>query len=165
MRAAMVAKGLVIEVEDRGLGMSEEDYASLNEQLAVGPAVRRRRPRRRPAAGRMFVIARLAVRHGIAVTLRSSPCGGTTAIRADPARDRRARALDEPAPVAAKGADEAVTVERVAAAAEKAAEMQAPRPGRCPPFPGAVRRAAGDRRSRRARPVATASAAVTSLGQ
>ncbi|MEU1307044.1 sensor histidine kinase [Streptomyces shenzhenensis] len=79
VRAATVAKGLAIEVEDRGLGMSEEDYASLNAQLAVAPQF--------DVVGLgddlrlgMFVVARLATRHGIAVTLRPSPYGGTTAI-------------------------------------------------------------------------------------
>ncbi|MER6531471.1 nitrate- and nitrite sensing domain-containing protein [Streptomyces sp. NPDC001508] len=79
VRAALVAKGLAIEVEDRGLGMSEEDYASLNAQLAVAPPF--------DVVGLaddlrlgMFVVARLATRHGIAVTLRPSPYGGTTAI-------------------------------------------------------------------------------------
>ncbi|MEU6534467.1 nitrate- and nitrite sensing domain-containing protein [Streptomyces sp. NPDC047000] len=79
VRAAMVAKGLVIEIEDRGLGMSDEDFASLNAQLAVAPQF--------DVAGLaddlrlgMFVVSRLAVRHGITVTLRPSPFGGTTAI-------------------------------------------------------------------------------------
>ncbi|MHB9858254.1 sensor histidine kinase [Streptomyces sp. YIM S03343] len=77
--AAMVAKGLAIEIEDRGLGLSDEDYASFNAQLAVAPQF--------DVAGLaddlrlgMFVVARLATRHGVAVTLRPSPYGGTTAI-------------------------------------------------------------------------------------
>ncbi|GKQ37417.1 nitrate- and nitrite sensing domain-containing protein [Streptomyces sp. A012304] len=79
VRAAMVAKGLAIEVEDRGLGMSEEDYASFNAQLAVEPKFDVVALADDLRLG-MFVIARLATRHGIAVTLRSSPYGGTTAI-------------------------------------------------------------------------------------
>ncbi|MFJ3306523.1 nitrate- and nitrite sensing domain-containing protein [Streptomyces sp. NPDC086549] len=79
VRAATVAKGLAIEVEDRGLGMSEEDYASLNAQLAVEPKFDVVALADDLRLG-MFVIARLATRHGIAVTLRPSPYGGTTAI-------------------------------------------------------------------------------------
>jgi signal transduction histidine kinase len=79
VRAALVAKGLAIEVEDRGLGMSEEDYASFNAQLAVPPQFDVVALADDLRLG-MFVIARLATRHGIAVTLRSSPYGGTTAI-------------------------------------------------------------------------------------
>ncbi|MET7882796.1 sensor histidine kinase [Streptomyces avermitilis] len=79
VRAAMVAKGLAVEVEDRGLGMSEEDYAAFNAQLAVVPQFDVVALADDLRLG-MFVIARLATRHGITVTLRSSPYGGTTAI-------------------------------------------------------------------------------------
>ncbi|WP_256921180.1 sensor histidine kinase, partial [Streptomyces hilarionis] len=79
VRATLVAKGLAIEVEDRGLGMSEEDYASFNEQLAVPPQFDVVALADDLRLG-MFVVARLATRHGIGVTLRSSPYGGTTAI-------------------------------------------------------------------------------------
>ncbi|WP_328432232.1 nitrate- and nitrite sensing domain-containing protein [Streptomyces sp. NBC_00453] len=79
VRAALVAKGLAVEVEDRGLGMSEEDYASFNAQLAVEPQFDVVALADDLRLG-MFVIARLATRHGIAVTLRPSAYGGTTAI-------------------------------------------------------------------------------------
>ncbi|MFF3848840.1 nitrate- and nitrite sensing domain-containing protein [Streptomyces sp. NPDC002328] len=79
VRASTVAKGLAIEVEDRGLGLSEEDYASLNAQLAVEPQFDVVALADDLRLG-MFVIARLATRHGITVTLRPSPYGGTTAI-------------------------------------------------------------------------------------
>ncbi|KUM75972.1 sensor histidine kinase, partial [Streptomyces curacoi] len=79
VRAAMVAKGLAVEIEDRGLGMSEEDYASFNAQLADPPQFDVVALADDLRLG-MFVIGRLAHRHGIAVTLRSSPYGGTTAI-------------------------------------------------------------------------------------
>ncbi|MCD9873102.1 sensor histidine kinase [Streptomyces guryensis] len=79
VRAALVAKGLAIEVEDRGLGLPEGDYASFNAQLAVEPQFDVVALADDLRLG-MFVIARLATRHGIAVTLRPSPYGGTTAI-------------------------------------------------------------------------------------
>ncbi|WP_371581993.1 nitrate- and nitrite sensing domain-containing protein [Streptomyces sp. NBC_01314] len=79
VRAAIVAKGLALEVEDRGLGMSGEDYAAFNAQLAVPPQFDVVALADDLRLG-MFVIARLATRHGITVTLRASPYGGTTAI-------------------------------------------------------------------------------------
>ncbi|MFJ3668933.1 nitrate- and nitrite sensing domain-containing protein [Streptomyces sp. NPDC090106] len=79
VRAALVAKGLAVEIEDRGLGMSEEEYASFNAQLAELPKFDVVALADDLRLG-MFVIARLARRHGITVTLRSSPYGGTTAI-------------------------------------------------------------------------------------
>lgn len=79
VQASSVAKGLAVEVEDRGLGMSEEDYASLNSQLAVPPKFDVVALADDLRLG-MFVIGRLATRHGITVTLRPSPYGGTTAI-------------------------------------------------------------------------------------
>ncbi|MFE3033977.1 nitrate- and nitrite sensing domain-containing protein [Streptomyces canus] len=79
VRAELVAKGLAIEVEDRGLGMSEEDYAAFNAHLAQAPKFDVVALADDLRLG-MFVVARLANRHGIQVTLRSSPYGGTTAI-------------------------------------------------------------------------------------
>ncbi|MDT0396204.1 MULTISPECIES: nitrate- and nitrite sensing domain-containing protein [Streptomyces] len=79
VRAAMVAKGLVVEIEDRGLGMSDDDYASLNGQLAKAPQFDVVALADDLRLG-MFVISQLAHRHGIGVTLRPSPYGGTTAI-------------------------------------------------------------------------------------
>ncbi|MGY3204916.1 sensor histidine kinase [Streptomyces sp. TE5632] len=79
VRAALVAKGLAVEVEDRGLGMSEDDYASMNAQLAKPPQFDVVALADDLRLG-MFVISQLAHRHGITVTLRPSPYGGTTAI-------------------------------------------------------------------------------------
>ncbi|MFC8434265.1 nitrate- and nitrite sensing domain-containing protein [Streptomyces sp. NPDC057253] len=79
VRAGLVAKGLAVEVEDRGLGMSEDEYASFNAHLAEAPKFDVVALADDLRLG-MFVIARLANRHGIQVTLRSSPYGGTTAI-------------------------------------------------------------------------------------
>ncbi|WSZ61564.1 nitrate- and nitrite sensing domain-containing protein [Streptomyces canus] len=79
VRAGLVAKGLAVEVEDRGLGMSEDEYASINAHLAQAPKFDVVALADDLRLG-MFVIARLANRHGVQVTLRSSPYGGTTAI-------------------------------------------------------------------------------------
>jgi hypothetical protein len=140
----MVAKGLVIEVEDRGLGMSEEDYASLNEQLAVAPQFDVVALADDLRLG-MFVIARLATRHGIAVTLRSSPYGGTTAIVLVPHEIVVPEAPEESSPGAspavdaddAAGVTEAVLAKKAAALAERAAGAPSPAPGGLPGIPPA----------------------------
>ncbi|GAA3776316.1 nitrate- and nitrite sensing domain-containing protein [Streptomyces phyllanthi] len=96
VRAAMVGRGLAVEIEDRGLGMSEEDYAAFNAQLAVPPQFDVVALADDLRLG-MFVIARLATRHGIVVTLRSSPYGGTTAIVLIPHDIVVQETFDEPA--------------------------------------------------------------------
>jgi signal transduction histidine kinase len=76
VRAERVANGVVVEVEDRGLGMSEQDMATANERLANPPQFDLADSDRLG----FFVIARLAVRHEIKITLRPSPYGGLAAI-------------------------------------------------------------------------------------
>ncbi|MBV9208253.1 MAG: nitrate- and nitrite sensing domain-containing protein [Actinobacteria bacterium] len=71
-----VANGFAIEVEDRGLGMSPQRLAELNERLASPPEFN---PAESEQLG-LFVVSQLAKRHGIRVTLRGSPYGGTSAI-------------------------------------------------------------------------------------
>jgi signal transduction histidine kinase len=73
---SLVANGIVVEIEDRGLGMSEADLARANEQLAEPPEFNLTST----AQLGLFVVGRLAERHGIRVRLRDSPYGGTTAI-------------------------------------------------------------------------------------
>ncbi|GGL25531.1 sensor histidine kinase [Planomonospora parontospora] len=71
-----VAHGYAIEIEDRGLGMSEEDIASANERIANPPELK--------LAGNarlgLYVVSRLAERHGVRVTFKASPYGGTTVV-------------------------------------------------------------------------------------
>ncbi|GAA2122590.1 hypothetical protein GCM10009727_08750 [Actinomadura napierensis] len=71
-----VANGFAIEVEDRGLGMTEEALRAANARLEDPPEFD---PSDSAQLG-LFVVARLAERHDIKVTLRQSPYGGTTAI-------------------------------------------------------------------------------------
>jgi signal transduction histidine kinase len=71
-----VTNGFVIEIEDRGLGLTRERLAELNDRLANPPDVN---PANTEQLG-LFVVAQLARRHGIQVTLRTSPYGGSTAV-------------------------------------------------------------------------------------
>ena len=71
-----VANGFAIEVEDRGLGMSPSRLAELNDRLANPPEFN---PSDSEQLG-LFVVSQLAKRHGIRVTLKASPYGGTAAI-------------------------------------------------------------------------------------
>jgi signal transduction histidine kinase len=71
-----VANGFAIEVEDRGLGMSAQRLFELNDRLASPPEFN---PSDSEQLG-LFVVSQLAKRHGIRVTLKASPYGGTSAI-------------------------------------------------------------------------------------
>ncbi|NUU25672.1 MAG: sensor histidine kinase, partial [Streptomycetaceae bacterium] len=79
VRGMTVAKGLVVEIEDRGLGMGEEEYAALNAELENPKAFDMVALADDVRLG-LFVVAQLAQRYGITVTLRPSPYGGTLAI-------------------------------------------------------------------------------------
>ena len=72
----LVAKGFAVDIEDRGLGMSDDEIASINASLESPPLF--------DLSGSdrfgLFVAAQLARRHGIRVTLRHSAYGGATAI-------------------------------------------------------------------------------------
>ncbi|MEE2040409.1 nitrate- and nitrite sensing domain-containing protein [Nocardiopsis sp. CT-R113] len=72
------AEGLVVEVEDRGLGMSDHGYAAAERTLNQPPEFDVMALPDDPRLG-LFVVARLAERHGVRVWLRPSPYGGTRA--------------------------------------------------------------------------------------
>jgi len=76
LRAETVGYGVAVEVEDRGLGPSPEELETMNARLSGPPEFEL------PGSGQlgMFVVGQLAARHGIKVSLRPSPYGGTTAI-------------------------------------------------------------------------------------
>ncbi|MWK36564.1 hypothetical protein GEV43_22610 [Actinomadura sp. J1-007] len=71
-----VAHGFTLEVEDRGLSMDEASLAAANERLATAAEF----DLSDSAQLGLFVVGRLAHRHGIKVTLRTSPYGGMAAI-------------------------------------------------------------------------------------
>ena len=98
VRTERVANGLVAEIEDRGLGLGNQELADINQQLANPPEFDL------AASDQLglFIVGRLAARHGIQVTLRRSPYGGITAIVLLP-HGVVVREGDEPAPAAMTG--------------------------------------------------------------
>ncbi|GHH72332.1 histidine kinase [Streptosporangium violaceochromogenes] len=73
IRGELVGRGFAVEIEDRGLGMTEEKRAAINERLASPPEFD---PAETDRLG-FAVVGLLAARYGISVTLRPSPYGGT----------------------------------------------------------------------------------------
>jgi signal transduction histidine kinase len=76
VRADRVANGFVVEIEDRGIGIGEDELPRLNDWLANPPEFDLADSDRLG----LFVVARLAAKHHIKIVLRPSPYGGTTAI-------------------------------------------------------------------------------------
>jgi signal transduction histidine kinase len=72
----IVGRGFAVDIEDRGLGIPEENLAEINRNLAHPPPF--------DLSGSdqlgLFVAGQLARRHQIQISLRPSPYGGTTAI-------------------------------------------------------------------------------------
>ncbi|MCX4756751.1 nitrate- and nitrite sensing domain-containing protein [Kitasatospora purpeofusca] len=99
VQGEVVAHGFALEIDDRGLGLSEQLLAGINERLAVEQEFDLADTDRLG----LFVVSRLARRHGIRVHLRPSPYGGTTAVVLIP-RELLAEAPDGlPEPPAASG--------------------------------------------------------------
>ncbi|MFF3872724.1 MHYT domain-containing protein [Streptomyces sp. NPDC001978] len=71
-----VGNGYVLEVEDRGPGMGQDALAEANRRIQQSEALDLLDSDRFG----LFVVSRLAARHGIKVHLRTSPYGGTTAV-------------------------------------------------------------------------------------
>ncbi|MFF4586100.1 nitrate- and nitrite sensing domain-containing protein [Streptomyces sp. NPDC001388] len=71
-----VGNGYAVEVEDRGLGMGKETLEEANRRIAQSEALDLFDSDRLG----LFVVSRLAARHGVKVHLRTSPYGGTTAV-------------------------------------------------------------------------------------
>jgi signal transduction histidine kinase len=72
----VVGRGFAVEIEDRGLGLSDEKLAEINDRLEHPPPF--------DLSGSdqlgLFVAGQLAKRHNVRISLRPSPYGGTTAI-------------------------------------------------------------------------------------
>ncbi|MGW8066338.1 sensor histidine kinase [Streptomyces ziwulingensis] len=74
--AGHAASGLVIEIDDRGLGMPPEELAAANRRLSAPLDITALDSTRLG----LVTVGRLAHRHGIEVTLRRSPYGGVNAV-------------------------------------------------------------------------------------
>jgi signal transduction histidine kinase len=79
VRGNIVGRGVVLEIEDQGLGIEGDRIDELNTMLASPPDFGIMALSAEPRLG-LFVVARLAARHGLAVSLRESAYGGTRAI-------------------------------------------------------------------------------------
>jgi signal transduction histidine kinase len=103
LRTGRAGGGFVLEIDDRGLGLEPEQIEEAHRTLTTPDEFD---PTRHDRLG-LYVVGRLAARHGIAVTLCRSPYGGTTAVvllpeavlapvdpdRPEPAADTDPRAL------------------------------------------------------------------------
>ena len=72
----LTSGGLLLDITDHGVGMGTEEMAHANWRLDNPPVVDVAVSRRMG----LFVVARLAARHGIRVRLRPAPDGGLTAL-------------------------------------------------------------------------------------
>ncbi|MFD4504652.1 nitrate- and nitrite sensing domain-containing protein [Streptomyces sp. NPDC058457] len=76
LRTGRVGHGFTLEIDDRGLGLDADQLAEARRTLTAPDAFD---PTRHDRLG-LYVVGRLAARHGIEVTLQESPYGGTTAV-------------------------------------------------------------------------------------
>ncbi|GAA3196526.1 sensor histidine kinase [Actinocorallia longicatena] len=72
----LVASGYAIEIEDRGLGMSDENLDLINRRIENPPEFNLSSS----VQLGLYVVGKLAERYGVQVTLKRSPYGGTTAV-------------------------------------------------------------------------------------
>jgi HAMP domain-containing protein len=154
-----VPHGYVVEIEDRGLGMSDDELIQANERLANPPEIDFALSR---VLG-LYVVGRLAQRHGIKVQLRHSWYGGVTALTLLPhgllVWPKEPAAMPEPAGAVPSRAElpspdrvaEPVAAEPVAAPGDhlpifEAARSDwfAPESAEPPPLPFRQRAAGGD---------------------
>ncbi|GAA2246974.1 MULTISPECIES: sensor histidine kinase [Kitasatospora] len=76
VQGEVVAHGFCLEIDDRGLGLGEQALEEINQRLSEEQEFDLTDTDRLG----LFVVSRLALRHGIRVHLRPSPYGGTSAV-------------------------------------------------------------------------------------
>ncbi|MEO5662488.1 MAG: sensor histidine kinase [Nocardioides sp.] len=96
--------GVTISVSDAGLGIPVEELKQINENLRTGVEVTPDTARRMG----LFVVSRLAQRHGVSVTLKANAGDGTTAYVLVPNAILPSRAHIEPVPVEEEVPEEVV---------------------------------------------------------
>ncbi|MES9539117.1 MULTISPECIES: nitrate- and nitrite sensing domain-containing protein [unclassified Actinomadura] len=72
----LVASGFAIDIEDRGLGMTDEKLAEINARIADPPDFNLQSS----VQLGLFVVSKLAERYNLQVSLKRSAYGGTTAV-------------------------------------------------------------------------------------
>lgn len=160
MRTGHAHNGFVLEIDDRGLGMDADELALAHRTLAHP---RDFDPAQDERLG-LYVVGRLAERHGIGVTLTRSPYGGTTAVvlvphtilaPVEPAdRPSGTEAGEQPAPVRALPSRR--VLESVPAVHDRAPEDPAAAPAEAGPPPAEAEPSAEDAPPAQAEPPAQA---------
>ncbi|GAB2940209.1 nitrate- and nitrite sensing domain-containing protein [Streptomyces mayteni] len=119
---------IMVEIHDKGIGLTQEDFAEINKRLAEPPAVDAAVSQRMG----LFVVGRLSLRHGIRVQLRpSGEQSGTTSLVMLPdtltlaggTGRRRKPPRDEAVPALTAGGSVDVSEADRRAAARAAAEL------------------------------------------
>ncbi|WP_457034347.1 sensor histidine kinase [Kitasatospora sp. P5_F3] len=110
---------VLVEIHDKGIGLTAEDFAEINEKLAEPPTVDATISRRMG----LFVVGRLSQRHDVRVQLRpSGESAGTTSLVMLPQHLTELAALPEP--------EEQFTVSRIFAEQEPENEWNGVEQGR-----------------------------------
>ncbi|WP_052443386.1 sensor histidine kinase, partial [Streptacidiphilus neutrinimicus] len=103
---------VLVEIHDKGIGLTAEDFAEINAKLAEPPTVDASVSRQMG----LFVVGRLAERHGIRVQLRpSGESAGTTSLVMLPERLTQVGGVPQP--------EEQFTVSRIYPESAQGAEM------------------------------------------